>query len=182
MKELKKQVAFLKSATAFKERIMNMKQKVFSAYITFWSPRIKEYFRQKMGISFLKRTQLMFSEADKDHINRFHGKILYIEQPTEPENLVWSNLYLGSAQKHLRRILSFLFSATLIVVMALLMIYISKIKDSRTASVSKACPSNVNFERNDQAFIDMIVKDYESMSPDGLVECFCEQNFRQMYD
>jgi len=151
-----------------------------SAFVTFATIYAKTQFYKAINISFMyklccfKCFRKCNKKADR-HIISFERFNIEARKPSEPVNILWTNLHFTDASRRLRRMVSFLLTILIVLVPVALVIVASALLLNQNY-LEGACPKEKNLHLN-TAFMKDVVQDYERPDSQNLIGCLCFKNY-----
>lgn len=160
----------------------NKSASFLSVYVTFNLNVNAVKIYNAMNISSTKRLMMNIC-PNKDHICSFKDKILKVQHPPQPINIMWENVQVSPFEKRIRRLISFLATIFLIAIPIIIVIVISyNMKNAEPSKIT--CPKDDVFaeENMTDAKLEIIKKDYTSETSENLMFCYCVKEFRARFN
>lgn len=181
IKELKKD---LDKRIELKEYIAKSEEKenvrFNSAFVTFSTMYAKNQYYKAINISYMYRLCcfICFRKCNKKadrHIMSFEKLNLEARKPSDPVNILWTNLHITDASRRLRGIVSFILTILIVLVPVVLVIIASTLLLNQNY-LDAACPKEKNLHLNAD-FMKDVVQDYERPDSQNLIGCLCFKNY-----
>jgi len=154
-----------------------------SAFVTFATIYAKTQFYKAINISYMYRLCCFkcFRKCNKKadrHIISFEKFNIEARKPSEPVNILWTNLHFTDASRRLRRIVSFILTVLIVLVPVVLVIIASALLLNQNY-LDAVCPKEENGKKLDQndPFMKDVIQDYERPDSQNLIGCLCFKNY-----